>query len=249
MKLPSLSLPLQSLLQPLLQPLCSSFDARAPRERLLMVAAVGALLYFVADATLLRPQQQLLRQFVAEADTKQAELQRVNADVATLSAKLAKNNDASRQAELDELKRIIAEADALLSEDDGSSLRLSALLESMLRTTPGLQLMSLKTLPVTPLLPRTGPKAADGSELKPSPPMTGSTKATPEPPPVAVFQHGVEIVIQGNYLALLPYMAKLRRYPKRLFWTSAALEVVKYPDSRLHLTITTLSEQKTTPLE
>ena len=241
MKLPSLS--------PLLQPLCTRFDARTPRERLLMIAAFGALLYFVTDAMLLRPQQQQLRQFTTQADTKQAQLQRVNAQVAELSARLAKNNDAGRQAELDELRRIIAEADALLSEDDGSSLRLSALLESMLRTSPGLQLMSLKTLPVTPLLPRTGPKAADGSVLKPSPPMTGSAKATPEPPPVAVYQHAVEIVIRGNYLALLPYMDKLRRYPKRLFWASASLEVVKHPDSRLHLTITTLSEQKATPLE
>ncbi len=245
MKLPNLS----PLLSPLLGPLCARFDARTPRERMLMVAAVGALLYFATDAMLLRPQQHLLRQFVAQADTKQAELLRVNAQVAELSVKLAKNNDASRQAELDELRRLIAEADALLSEDDGSSLRLSALLESMLRTTPGLQLMSLKTLPVTPLLPRTGPKAADGSDLKPSPPITGGAKAAPEPPPVAVYQHAVEIVIQGNYLALLPYMEKLRRYPKRLFWSSASLEVVKHPDSRLHLTITTLSEQKATPLE
>ncbi len=244
MKLPSLS----PLLQPLLQPLCTSFDARTARERLLMIAAVGALLYFATDAMLLRPQQQQLRQFTTQADTKQAELQRVNAQVAELSAKLAKNNDAVRQAELDELKRIIAEADALLSEDDGSSLRLSALLESMLRTTPGLQLMSLKTLPVSPLLPRTGPKAADGSDLKPSPPMTGSAKAAPEPPPVAVYQHAVEIVIQGNYLALLPYMEKLRRYPKRLFWTSASLEVVKHPDSRLHLTLSAHSKPKATPL-
>ena len=62
----------------------------------------------------------------------------MNAQIAELSAKLAKNNDASRQAELDELRRIIAEADALLSEDDGGSLRLSALLESMLRTTPAI---------------------------------------------------------------------------------------------------------------
>jgi hypothetical protein len=44
-------------------------------------------------------------------------------------------------------------------------------------------------------------------------------------------------------------MEKLRRYPKRLFWTSASLEVVKHPDSILYLTITTLSEQQTIPLE
>ena len=231
-------------LQTLLQSADAQFSAKTPRERLLMVAAIAALLYFAVDASVMTPQRRQLRQQTAQADT-----QRINKQIAELSAKLAKETAGDQQAELDELKRIIAEADALLSEDDGSSLKLSVLLETMLRTTPGLKLMSLKTLPVLPLLPKTNPKAADGSDLKPSPPMMGSAKNTPEPPPAAVHQHGVEIVIRGNYLALLPYMDKLRHYPKRLFWTSASLEVVKHPDSMLHLTITTLSEQKNTPLE
>lgn len=240
-------------LRPLFQSATAQFTAKTPRERLLMIAAIAALLYFIADALLLTPQHRQLRQLTMQTETLQADTQRINQQIAVLSAKLAQQNASDRQAELDELKRIIAEADALLSEDDGSSLKLSALLETMLRTTPGLTLMSLKTLPVTPLLPRTNPKAADGSELKPSPPMVGigqdGGKSASEAPPVAVHQHGVEIVIRGNYLALLPYMEKLRRYPKRLFWTSASLEVVKHPDSVLHLTITTLSEQRNTPLE
>lgn len=225
------------------------FDAKTPRERLLIIAAIAALLYFVIDALLLRPQQRQLRELSLQTEAVQADTQRINRQISDLSAKLAQDNAGVRQAELDELKRVIAEADALLSEDDGSSLKLSALLETMLYTTPGLRLMSLKTLPVIPLLPKTNLKAADGSELKPSPPMMDRAKNLPEPPPVAVHQHGVEIVIRGNYLALLPYMDKLRHYPKRLFWTTASLEVVKPPDSILHLTITTLSEQKNTPLE
>ncbi len=236
-------------LRPLLQSACAQFDKKTPRERMLMVAAISALLAFIVDATVLTPQARQIRQLQAQTETRQAETQRINKQIAELSARLAKQNATDREAELDELKRIIAEADALLSEDDGSSLKLSVLLDSMLRTTPGLKLMSLKTLPVVPLLPRSGPKAADGSELKPSPPIMGGSQPAPEPPPVAVHQHGVEIVVKGNFLALLPYMDKLRRYPKRLFWTSASLEVVKHPDSLLVLTITTLSEQKTMPLE
>lgn len=233
----------------LLQSTCAQFDRKTPRERMLMVAAFSALLYFIVDASVLAPQAKQIRQLQAQTETQQAETQRINRQIAELSARLAKENSGDRQPELDELKRIIAEADALLSEDDGSSLKLSVLLDTMLRTTPGLKLMSLKTLPVVPLLPRSGPRSADGTELKPSPPVMGGSPPAPEPPPVAVHQHGVEIVIKGNFLALLPYMEKLRRYPKRLFWTSASLDVVKHPDALLYLTITTLSEQKTMPLE
>ncbi len=232
----------------LLQSACAEFERKTVRERLLMLFAAAALLYFIIDFSVLSPQDRQLRQLNAQIDTRQAEIQRLDHEIAALSARLAKANATDRRAELDELLRIIAEADALLSEDDGSTLKLSALLDAMLRTTPGLQLLSLKTLPVTPLLPR-GPQAADGTELKPAPPITGKDPAASAPPPVTVHQHAVEIVVKGNFLALLPYMDKLRRYPKRLFWTSASLDVQQHPDSVLHLTITTLSAQKTAPLE
>lgn len=232
----------------LLQPACAQFEKKTLRERLLMLAAGAALLYFAIDFSVLSPQNKTMRQLSAKADAQHTEVQQIDRQIADLSARLAKANTSDRQAELDELIRIIAEADALLSEDDGGALRLSALLDSMLRTTPGLQLMSLKTLPVTPLLPR-GPQAADGTPLKPAPPMTGTNASPAAAPPVKVHQHGVEIVVKGNFLALLPYMEKLRRYPKRLFWTSASLDVQKHPDSVLHLTITTLAAQKTAPLE
>lgn len=234
---------------PVLQSASARFEAQSPRERLLMIAAFGALFYFVADAAVLTPQLREQRQLRAQTEIAQAETQRLNQQIAELSARLASNNGTEREAELAALRQIIAEADALLSENDGGSLRLSALLSSMLRTTSGLKLMSLKTLPVVPLLPRTGPKAADGSDLRPAPPITGSANAIPDPPPVAVYQHAVEIAIQGNYLALLPYLEKIRRYPRRLFWTSASLEVIEHPVSVLRLTITTLSEQQMAPLE
>jgi MSHA biogenesis protein MshJ len=238
-----------STLRPLLQSACVQFDRKTLRERLLMMAAISALLYLIVDASVLTPQASQIRQLQADAETRQTEMERINMQIAALSARLAKENSSDREAELDELKRIIAEADALLSEDDGSSLKLSALLETMLSTTPGLTLVSLKTLPVMPLRARSGPTATDGTALKSAPPIMRGSPSSPDPPPAAVYQHGVEIAIKGNFLTLLPYMEKLRRYPKRLFWTSASLEVVKHPDSILYLTITTLSEQQTIPLE
>ncbi len=222
------------------------FAGKSPRERLLMLVAALALVYVIADVSALTPLQRQIRQSQVQTDAQQADIAALNREIATLSAQLAGQNAADKALQLQELQRIIAEADALLSEDDGGSLRLSALLGTLLRTTPGLKLVSLKTLPVVPLLPR-GPQAKDGTALKPAVPVTGKAEA-PEPPPVAVHQHGVEIVIQGNFLALLPYMDKLRRYPKRLFWTSASLDVIRHPEAQLRLSITTLSEQKASAL-
>jgi MSHA biogenesis protein MshJ len=234
-----------------LQPACEQFESKTVRERLLMVFAAAALMYFIVDISLLTPQAKAERRLREQIESQLADVQKLDRQIAELSAKLAKSNASDRRAELDELLKVIAEADALLSEDDGGSLKLSALLDAMLRTTPNLQLVSLKTLPVTPLLAQ-GPQAGDGSKLKPAVPMLGKDKdkdTTADAPPVAVHQHAVEIAVKGNFLAMLPYMAKLRRYPKRLFWASASLDVQQHPDAVLHLTITTLSAQRTAPLE
>jgi len=232
-----------------LQPASAQFESKTVRERLLMVFAAAALMYFIVDISVLTPQAKAERRLRAQIEAQQADVQKLDRQIAELSAKLAKANASDRRAELDELLKVIAEADALLSEDDGGSLKLSALLNAMLRTTPNLQLVSLRTLPVTPLLPQ-GPQAGDGSELKPAVPMLGQDKdAAADAPPLAVHQHAVEIAVKGNFLAMLPYMEKLRRYPKRLFWASASLDVQQHPDAVLHLTITTLSAQRTAPLE
>ncbi len=233
-----------------LQPACEQFENKTIRERLLMVFAAAALMYFIVDISVLTPQAKAERRLREQIESQLADVQKLDRQIAELSAKLAKANASDRRAELDELLKVIAEADALLSEDDGGSLKLSALLNAMLRTTPNLQLVSLKTLPVTPLLAQ-GPQAGNGSELKPAVPMLGKDKDDDDAdaPPVAVHQHAVEIAVKGNFLAMLPYMEKLRRYPKRLFWASASLDVQQHPDAVLHLTITTLSAQRTAPLE
>jgi MSHA biogenesis protein MshJ len=232
-----------------LQAAAIGFESKSLRERLLLMIAIAALLYFIADASWLTPQKKQLRQMSAQREAAQAETQRVAQKIELLSARLAKENGRERQAELDDLKRIIADADALLSEDDGGSLKLSALLATMLHTTPGLRLMSLKTLPVVPLLPKASSNAGDRNAAKHAALSLESSKDLSELPPVAIQQHTVEVVVRGHYLALLPYMESIRHYPKRLFWISASLEVSAFPDSNLHLRISTLSEKNTNPLE
>lgn len=227
--------------------LSALFHQKPLRERVLMLFAGVALVFFMSDTLLVTPQTKRFRQLSLTLDSLQADTEKTAQQIASLSTELAQRSDVHKKAELDKLISLIAETDALLSEDDGNSLQLSALLASLLQTTPGLQLMSLKTLPVIPLLPR-APLDADGKPaLKPAPPIIAGS-VDQETPAAIVYQHGVEITIKGNYLALLPYLEKIKHYPKRLFWLEAKLEVAKYPNAVLRLTLHTLSEQKVTSL-
>lgn len=233
--------------RPALQVLTALFEQKPLRERVLMLFASLALTFFVIDTFLVTPQTKRFKQLTSKMEGLYDDTEKTALLIASLTAELAQHSDVNKKAELEKLISQIAETDALLSEEDGNSLKLSALLSSLMETTPGVQLMSLKTLPVLPLLPR-APLDADGKPAnKPGPPMIVGT--VQEAPPATVYQHGVEITIKGNYLALLPYLEKIKRYPKRLFWLEAKLEVAKYPNAVLRLTLHTLSEQKVTSLQ
>jgi MSHA biogenesis protein MshJ len=233
--------------RPALLVLTVLFEQKPLRERVLMLFASLALTFFMIDTFLVTPQTKRFKQLTVRMEGLHDDTEKTAQLIASLTAELAQHSDVNKKAELEKLISQIAETDALLSEEDGNSLKLSALLSSLLETTPGVQLMSLKTLPVLPLLPR-APLDAEGKPAqKLGPPMiAGSVQ---EAPPATVYQHGVEITIKGNYLALLPYLEKIKRYPKRLFWLEAKLEVAKYPHSVLRLTLHTLSEQKVTSLQ
>ena len=227
------------------QSIIQRYDNKRLRERVLSLTAACCLIFFIIDTLVLTPQTKHFKNWTDQLASQQQESEKIAEQITRLSALLARTASPAEQARLDALVGLIAQADALLAEYDGGSLNLPALLKTMLQTTPGLQLMSLRTLPVLPLVPAQSDKAA----LKPSPPIfSGKDNADRDPPPTEVHQHGVEILIKGNYLALLPYMDALHRYPKRLFWTDAKLEVTAYPQALLRLTISTLSEQKVTPL-
>ncbi len=230
------------------QSIIQRYDNKRLRERVLSLTAACCLIFFIIDTLVLTPQTKHFKNWTDQLASQQQESEKIDEQITRLSALLARTASPAEQARLDALVGLIAQADALLAEDDGGSLNLPTLLKTMLQTTPGLQLMSLRTLPVLPLVPMV-PAQSDKAALKPSPPIfSGKDNADRDPPPTEVHQHGVEILIKGNYLALLPYMDALHRYPKRLFWTDAKLEVTAYPQALLRLTISTLSEQKVTPL-
>jgi MSHA biogenesis protein MshJ len=109
--------------------------------------------------------------------------------------------------------------------------RMVGLLEQVLNKNGKLQLVSLKTLPVSPVMPQ-GTNAAEPG-----------AKADNEQK--QIFKHGVQITVRGSYLDLLQYLAALEKVPVQLFWGDVSFSVDQYPDAVLTLTLYTLSLDKT----
>ena len=221
------------------QKLAAGFDARAPRER--VVLFVGAILgliliyqYVLLDPLLAR-HKRLTQQL---AETRQ-------------NVKVTENVIRSQEmiADPDTVKRTYAEAlrRQLTEIDQGMQglqkglvppERMAKLLEEMLAQGRGLQLVSLRTLPVQRFeTPGAAPPA-------PSKPAEKGAKPAAKEPERSIYQHSYEISLAGSYPDLHDYLARLEQLPWQMFWGRISLNTEQYPRLRVTLTVHTLSLSK-----
>ena len=214
--------------------LAARIDALSQRERLLVFAAVLAVLAFLGHAALLAPLQrkqdllknQISLQRASLAETESAIERKVaeaeaDPDQALRTRLAATRADTARMSE-----QMRAMQNGLVPPE-----RIAPLLESILRANGRLKLVSMQTLPAGSL-----------NELGTDPADKGAVAAPAAPKqPDLLFRHGVELTVRGSYLDMVDYMTALEALPSQLFWGKAQLQVEQYPTVRLTLTLYTLS--------
>ena len=232
----------------LLKSRLAQFDGLSLRHRAGLVAVAAAVMYVVLDLGVLGPNELRTKTLKDNIAAQKTEIESVRSMTKVLSGALAQDPNAQQQAQLDGIKRTIVEVDALLMQFDSAEPQAAgAVLREVLGATPGLELVSLRTLPVVVAYESKSVPAA-----KPAPaaaaPAQGVKSGAPKPemaarPPRSIYRHGIEISIKGDYLAFLPYIEKLQKYPGRLYWNDVSLDVQSYPVWVMKLTVYTLSGQ------
>ena len=212
----------------------SKVDDLALRERVLIFAAVAFLLVTLVNTLFLDPLLAQQKKLSAQVVQQQEKMKEIQAQIEALLD--AKKGDAvsPERARLSLLNKQIAEGDEYLKTSRERLVqpdKMAGVLEQVLNRNGNLQLVNLKTLPVTPLIEQ-------GEEQNVQQVVAVS-------PDMQVFKHGVQITLRGNYLELMQYLAALERLPAQMFWGMAKMNVVKHPVAELTLTIYTLSLDKT----
>jgi MSHA biogenesis protein MshJ len=136
---------------------------------------------------------------------------------------------------LDDLKKQLGELAGRLQTMESTLVppqRMTGLLEDMIGRKTGLRLLSLKTLPVAPLLDKKA-GAEEKEAAKPVDKVEGSS--------AGLFKHGVEIRLEGSYQELTAYLERLEQAKLKLLWSSVSLSAEKHPKLVLTLTVYTLS--------
>jgi len=216
--------------------LATRIDALTLRERVLLFAAIAASTIFAVYFFGLGPmfaKQALLRTRIVQ---QQNNLEGIDNEIREKVEAAQVDPDAPTRERIRAARaQLDALATSLRAMQNGlvPPERMAPLVDSILRANGRLQLVSLRTLPVEPVLGAAKPQAA--------PANAGAEAQSVNKGGALLYRHGVEVSVRGNYLDMIAYMAALESMPTQLFWGRAQLEAETWPASRLTLTLYTLS--------
>lgn len=227
--------------------LIARFDALARRERWLVAAAIlgGALL--IGWTLIIDPAQERSRTAVRGIADQRAQLAALAAQTAALQGP-GQHPEALAAAELAALKRQLNGLNERFAALQGQLVApqgMAGLLEDLLGRKSGLRLLSLRTLPVAPVLATEDGAGAASSTSSASSANPVTAVAAAAKPAGGLFKHGVELKLEGSYAELADYLARLEKSPQKLLWSSVSLATEKHPTLVLTLTVFTLSLDQT----
>lgn len=222
------------------QKLAVKIDALTLRERVIIFAMAALILVVLVNMLLLNPHYAKEQQLSKGIKQDHERIAALRAEMQQKAMSQATDPDKDNKSRLQQLKeQSLQVRGEVQGMQNGliSPNKISLLLEDMLRQNAQLRLVSLKKLPAARLneAALAHQRIADAS-------MEGS--APEKNVPLAVYRHGVEIVVQGSYLDLLNYLAQLEAMPWQLFWGGTKLDVEEHPRATLTLTLFTLSLDK-----
>ena len=213
----------------------AKIDDMSLRERAIIFVAVAFMVVTLINATLLDPLLARQKMLSAQVVQQQEQMKGLQAQMQSLLQAKQDDEHSPLRNRLAQLKQQLQAQDGYLQSRRDRLVepnKMAGLLEQVLAKNGRLQLIALKTLPVSLLVKK--PQAASGTA---QPAASSGQKQ--------IFKHGVQITVRGGYLDLLQYLAALEKMPAQMFWGEANLIVDKYPDSVLTLTLYTLSLDKT----
>ena len=213
----------------------TKIDDMSLRERAMIFAAAAFVVISLMNATLLDPLLAKQKTLSAQVVQQQEKMKELQAQMQSLLQAKRDDEHSPLRNRLAQLKQQLQTQDDYLQSRRDRLVepnKMAGLLEQVLSKNDKLQLVALKTLPVSLLIEK--PQAAEGAAQP-------ATAANANSGQKQIFKHGVQITVRGGYLDLLQYLAALEKMPAQMFWGEANLSVEQYPDAVLTLTLYTLS--------
>ena len=206
------------------------------RERAMVLAAALLLTYTAMDTLLVAPLQARRKIAMDGYTQKQTEIKTLSESLQTIARGRSEGPNEAARLEASRKKQAALEGDVKeLSSRLMAPERMRDVLQQILAGRPRLELIQMKTLPQSAVgLPGDAQKAAPAAK-----------SGTEKEPANAIYKHGIQLTVRGNYLDLLAYLKEIESLPVRIYWDKLDLSVLEYPSANLQVTLYTVSLDKT----
>ena len=222
-------------------------DALNLRERAMAFAIAALILITLVNALLLDPLLTEQKQLSQQVKQQQQQIAAMQGEIQATVKSSSMDPHAVKQLKRASLRQQQAKLQGDMRELQKGLVapdKITALLEDILKRNGKLHLASLKKLPVLALNDQVGTpgreEKAGKADIVQAKEKNNANIATE-----SLYQHSVEIVVEGGYLDIINYLSQLEAMPWQVFWAKARLDVEAYPKARLTLTLFTLSMDKT----
>lgn len=203
------------------------------RERAIIFAACAFVLVALISELLLAPLLDKQKMLSVQVEQQQERMKDQQAQMQALLQARKDDENSPLRRRLSQLKAQLEEQAGYLDarrEHLVEPSKIAELLGQVLSQNTQVQLVELKTLPVSPLVEK--------------PKVEGAVQPASANGQRQIFRHGVQITVRGSYLDLLQYASALESLPTQMFWGEASMNVEQYPAAALTLTVYTLSLDK-----
>ncbi|HYS51477.1 MAG TPA: type II secretion system protein GspM [Burkholderiales bacterium] len=211
-----------------LQRYADRLDAMSLRERVLIFLAVAVVIVAIADSALFDPISRRQKVNSQRIHQQEDEIRTMQGQVQAYAQGRTGDNAGAKRERLEKRKVELAALDRELAAKRNDLVppeRMAKMLYEIVKRTPDVELVSLRSLPATGL--------------------AQSLTAGLSTSGLALYRHGIEITVSGSYLRMLTYVNQLERLPAKIMWGNMELQAAAYPVTTLKITLYTLSPEKT----
>ena len=213
------------------QQISARYDALSMRERIIVAALAAVLLIVVVQWLLIEPLLSLTNTQQQSATQLASQIVGLESEMKLIQERKKSDPNQKENAALARLKQQELELDKQLRTRMKGLIepaQMASVLEQVLSQKTPLELYQVRSLAPEPLLPEDQrEQSAEGNEEQ----VQES----------GIYRHGMKIEFRGSYLSTQGYLQALEKLPWDFYWDGVELEVVHYPQSKVVITVHTLS--------
>lgn len=213
------------------------YEGFSSRERMLIVAVLLFVLYFLMDQLLLSGLNTTQQSRQDTLSKLQQERLQLETQITLFSDLSSSDPDKAKKQQVQVLTSDLERLDDSLSKLSVGLIpadELPVMLQQALAQARDLSLIEVQTLPITQLSLQGKVLNKDYSAFKPA----------ADDQPAGVYKHPVAIHVKGSYFDIKRYIEALENLSWRLYWQELNYRVVDYPNAQAILQVYTLSTEE-----